>query len=236
MHAIGAETRASGIGEKNLTITACWLAEPSFQYGDRGFGERYTTFFATLPDHANVSTCTDRDSIAFQAGHFGLAQSRLRCHQKEGVITPAKPGALIGSGEQRLDLWTGEEMHLGPREALAGDSQHALDLSSMFRHFERGISKEGVNGGQPQIPAAGTQTSLLFQVIEKRHDQWGIDRLEGQLRRRSVQPLLGKLQQQADGIAIRTDRMRTGLALLHEPLGEEPFQQWSEARSGGFHD
>jgi hypothetical protein len=44
MYAVGAETRASGIGEKDLTITACWFAEPSFQYGDRGFGERYTTF------------------------------------------------------------------------------------------------------------------------------------------------------------------------------------------------
>jgi DNA primase len=39
----------------------------------------------------------------------------------------------------------------------------------------------------------------------------------------------------AQGIAIRTDRMRTGLPLLHEPLGEEPFQQGSEAGSGG-HD
>jgi hypothetical protein len=225
MNAVGDETRASGIGEKDLTITTWRFSEPSFQYGERGFGERYTTFFATLSDYTNVSTCTDRDIIAFQPSHFGLAQSRLRCHQKEGVITPAKPGALIGRGEQRLDLWTGEEMHLGPREALAGDSQHALDLSGMFRHFERDISKEGVNGSQPQIPAAGTQTSMLLQMIEKRHDQWGIDRLEGQLRRRGVQPLVGKLQQQAEAIAIRTDRMRTGLPLLHETLGEESFQE-----------
>jgi hypothetical protein len=50
-----------------------------------------------------------------------------------------------------------------------------------------------------------------------------------------VQPLLCKLQQQAEGIAIRTDRMRTGLPLLHKPLSEEPFQQWSEAGSGFHH-
>jgi hypothetical protein len=51
-----------------------------------------------------------------------------------------------------------------------------------------------------------------------------------------MQPLLGKLQQQAEGIAVRTDSMWTGLPLLHEPLGEEPFQQWSEAGRDGFHD
>jgi hypothetical protein len=51
-----------------------------------------------------------------------------------------------------------------------------------------------------------------------------------------VQPLLGKLQQQPEGIAIRTDRMRASLPLLHEPLGEEPFQQGSEAESGSFHN
>jgi hypothetical protein len=61
-------------------------------------------------------------------------------------------------------------MHLGAREALAGDGQHALDLSGMGRCFEGGIPKEGVDGGQAQIPAACAQTSMLLQVIEKRHD------------------------------------------------------------------
>jgi hypothetical protein len=51
-----------------------------------------------------------------------------------------------------------------------------------------------------------------------------------------VQSLLGKFQQQAEGIAVGTDRMRTGLPLLHEPLGKKPLQQWSEAESGDFHD
>ena len=77
-------------------------------------------------------------------------------------------------------------MNLGAREALAGDGQHALDLGGMGRGFERGIPKEGVNGRQPQIPTACTQTSMLFQVIEKRYDQRGIDCLERQSRRRRV--------------------------------------------------
>jgi hypothetical protein len=64
MHAVGAETRASGIGEQNLPDTAWRFAEPGFQHGDRRFGERYTTFLAALPDHTNVSTRSERDIIA----------------------------------------------------------------------------------------------------------------------------------------------------------------------------
>ena len=196
----------------------------------------YTAFFATLSDHVNVSTCTEHDVLACDPGHFRQTEPRLGCDQEEGVIAPTEPGGLIGGGEQRLDLRTREEMHLCPREALAGDGQHTLDLGGMFWRFERGISKEGVDGGEPQIPATYAQTSTLFQLIEKRPDQRGIDSLERQLRGRSVQPLLGKLQQQAEGIAVRTDRMRTGLALLHESLGEESFQQWSQVGRGRFHE
>ena len=76
---------------------------------------------------------------------------------------------------------------------------------------------------------------MLLQMIEKRHDQRRIDLLERQARRRRVQPLLRKLQQQTEGIAIRTDRVRTRLPLLHQALGEEPFQQGSQAEGGG-HD
>ena len=96
------------------------------------------------------------------------------------MIAPAEPGALIGCVEQGLDLRASEEMYLTPRKALVGNGQHALDLGGMVRQFERGISKEGVDGGQPQIPTACAQSAMLLQVIEKRHDQRGIDGLEGQ--------------------------------------------------------
>jgi hypothetical protein len=52
-------------------------------------------------------------------------------------------------------------MHLGPRKALAGNGQHALDLSGMIRHFECGIPKEGVDDGKPQIPAACAQARFF---------------------------------------------------------------------------
>jgi hypothetical protein len=51
-----------------------------------------------------------------------------------------------------------------------------------------------------------------------------------------AQPLFRELQQQAEGIAIGTDRMRAGLPVPHEPLGEEAFQQGGKAGSSGGHD
>src|ERR1700694_5521536 len=77
---------------------------------------------------------------------------------------------------------------------------------------------------------------MLLQMIEKLHDQWGINGLESKPCRRRVQLFLRELQQHAEGVSVRTDRMRTSLPLLHEPLGEEPFQQRSEAGGRGGHD
>src|SRR5260370_36169675 len=41
------------------------------------------------------------------------------------------------------------------------------------------------------------------------------------------------MEQQAEGVAIGTDRVRTGLPLSHQAFDEEPFQECGKAR--GFH-
>ena len=38
MHAVGAETSASGVREQHLSVASLRFAEPGFQHGDRGFG------------------------------------------------------------------------------------------------------------------------------------------------------------------------------------------------------
>ena len=54
MYAVGAETRATGIGKCYLPVAARWFAEPGFQYGDGVLGQRDTAFLATLSNHANL--------------------------------------------------------------------------------------------------------------------------------------------------------------------------------------
>ena len=58
------------------------------------------------------------------------------------MIAPPIPGALIGRGEQRVDLRPGEKRDLAPREALAGHGEHALNLRGMGGGLECGVPKE----------------------------------------------------------------------------------------------
>ena len=46
--------------------------------------------------------------------------------------------------------------------------------------LEGGVTKEGVDRGEAQITAANAHALTLLQVIQKRHDQRGIDLLEVQ--------------------------------------------------------
>jgi hypothetical protein len=49
-----------------------------------------------------------------------------------------------------------------------------------------------------------------------------------------VQALLSKVQEQAKGVAIRTDRVGAYLALSYQALKKKPLQECREI--GSFHD
>ena len=88
------------------------------------------------------------------------------------------PEMLIRSSQQGIDFGTCEKLDQSPRETLAGDSQHALNLCRVGWHFEGSVPEEGMDRRQPQIPAANAQALMLVQAIQERHDQRGIDFLE----------------------------------------------------------
>jgi stalled ribosome alternative rescue factor ArfA len=62
-------------------------------------------------------------------------------------------------------------------------------------------------------------------MIQKSYNQRRGDVLEMQLGRRFVQPLFRERQQPTKGVAIGTDGMGAGLALLHQTLQEKSFEQ-----------
>ena len=175
-----AETFTLGAGKQHVTVASLRLSQPGFHDGECGFGDGCAAFFAPLADDAHVSAGSEDEVLAFEPGHLGYAQTRLHGHQEEGVIAPARPGALIRSGQQGIDFGTREKLDQGPGEPLAGNGEHPLDLRGVGGCLERRVAKEGMDRGQPQIPAANAHAVLLLQVIQKRHDQRGIDLLEGQ--------------------------------------------------------
>ena len=96
------------------------------------------------------------------------------------MIAPARPGALIRSGQQGIDFRTREKLDQGARKTLAGNGEHPLDLGGVGGGLEGRVPKEGMERGEPQIPAANAQAVLLLQAIQKRHNQRGVDLLEVQ--------------------------------------------------------
>lgn len=145
------------------------------------------------------------------------------------MIALARPGALIRGGQQGIDLGTGQEFNQGPRETLAGDGQHTLNLCGVLRRLESCVAKERVNGGEAQIAGTNAHALTLLHVIQEGHDQGSIDLLEAQPRGRLVQPSLNEFQELAKGVAIRTDGVGARLALLHQALGKEALHQRSKA-------
>ena len=87
--------------------------------------------------------------------------------------------------------------------------------------------------GQSQIAASNAQAAVGLELVEERGDQRCVDLLEGQVRRRPSEALLGEDQELSERVAIGADGMRTRLALLHQPLGEEAFQQGRESGCAG---
>src|SRR5512138_3609724 len=67
-------------------------------------------------------------------------------------------------------------------------------------------------------------------MIKKRHDEGRVDLFKAEAGGRLVQPLLRKLQEHSECVAIGTDRMGTDPSLLYESLCEETFQKRSELR------
>ena len=145
------------------------------------------------------------------------------------MIAATRPSVLIRSSQQGIYFRTREKVDQSPRETLAGDGQHALDLGRVGWRLEGGVPEEGMDRRQPQIPAANAQALLLLQTIQKCHDQRGIDLLEVQTGWRLMQPLFGELQELSEGVSIGTDRVRARPSLLHQALCEKTFQERREA-------
>jgi len=86
--------------------------------------------------------------------------------------------------------------------------------------------EEGVNCGQPNIPAACAHTPISFQMIQKSAEEGGFQNFHRQLRRRLASLLFCKLQEQAKSVAIACDGIGTRLPLMHQAIGEEGLQEF----------
>lgn len=68
-----------------------------------------------------------------------------------------------------------------------------------------------------------------LEVVQERRDQRGVEIVDVEPGRRLPGVLLGEGQEQPERVAVRGDGAWAGLALGHEPVGEERLQGRGEA-------
>ena len=85
--------------------------EPAGERGDGVGGKRRRAVFAPLAVAPNVWPGAQMDVVADESGQFGDPQAGLDGQREQGLITATEPGAVVGRGQQGVDLLAGQEAH-----------------------------------------------------------------------------------------------------------------------------
>jgi hypothetical protein len=164
---------------------------------------------------------TQYDVLAAQAEQFGGTQPSLYGERQQSPVAAPAPSAKVWRGEKRFDLGGGEKCNRPTHEALARYGEYALCQAAVLWGMQGDVTEEGVNRGEPHVAASGAVAAVLLQVIEEGSEERRIQIVEGQIGRRLSQSLLCVVQEQTKGIAVARNGVCAGLALSHEPIGEE---------------
>jgi hypothetical protein len=87
-----------------------------------------------------------------------------------------------------------------------------------------------VNRGQADVPGASAILSASFKIVEKMADEGHVQIIKREIGWCFIQTIFSKLKQQAEGIAISRDGVRTRLTLSKEPIRKERLQKRRKAR------
>jgi len=105
--------------------------------------------------------------------------------------------------------------------AFRWDREHALDVVGVLGMSQRGVSVERVDRREPGVAGACAVAAFGLEMVEERGDGCGVEIGDVERRRFAAAACGGEPQQQLDRVAVGGDRVRAGVALLEEPLGEE---------------
>jgi hypothetical protein len=123
------------------------------------------------------------------------AQPSLQEQHEDRVIATPEPGRLIGGGEERFLLSTGQRRDELALELLRRDREDALASRAVRGLLERDETKERMDRGESRIARPHAVTSLLLEMLEKRCDERGVEIGQQQGRGRLVQAVLYEREQ-----------------------------------------
>ena len=189
-----------------------------------GGREWHGAVLASLAEAADVSAVAGGDVTVVEPDEFGDPETSLGGEREQGSVSSSFPAVLVRGGKHSVELVLGEEGDLGAVEPFGWNGQHAADQLGVFGMGERRVGEQGPDRGEPQIPCPGGVLTLRFEMVEERSDRVGVE--IGPVEPVGLDPLgvVDPGDEQSERVPIRGDSAGTGLALPHEPVGEEALQ------------
>ena len=100
--------------------------------------------------------------------------------------------------------------------------------------LESQVLEERVDGSEARIARARTVFANAFQVVEEKTNKGRIEILDAELGGHFAESFFGKMQKQAEAIAISRYRMGARLELAKQAIGKEGLKEgWKVSRSQG---
>lgn len=151
-------------------------------------------------------------------------------HQGEkNSIALVAPRRVVTDGEDGGDLFAGEEADERLDAAFERDGKEALSNGEVIRSgLGEDKMNEAANRRQPRIAGAHRVFALGFAMIEKSEHHLGGERGQRELINRAPEVVGEKSQEQAEGIAISGDGLRTDIALSDQVVREESLNERGE--------
>jgi hypothetical protein len=144
------------------------------------------------------------------------------------MVTAADPSGAVWRCEERVDLRRGEVADDRAVEALGRDGEHTSDEVRVLGVSQRGESEQRVDHREPGVEGPWAVVAIALEVVEERRDARGVEMLDVKRGRPLAGGLLGEGEQQPEGVAVGRDRVRAGVSLIDQPVGEERLQSRSQ--------
>ena len=205
------------------------FGEPDAQDRDGRLGERRDPLLSAFPAAADVRAGAEVNVAATLRPVSSEARSPVWI-ASSSIAWSRRPVQVVRSGAASSALISGSVEERDERSvgSLGWDREHALDVVGVFGVSERGVAEQRVDRCQPGVAGADAVAALVLEVVEERGDQWRVEVADVELAGLAAGPLGGEREQQPERVAVGGDRVRAGVALPDQPLGEERLQRRRE--------
>ena len=226
---IAAQMLAADRREQRPDVVAA-VADPRCEQLGRVAAQRRAALLPSLAHAADMRAAAEHCVAALEVHQLGCPQAGLDREQEQRMIAPSRPCRAIRRRQQRRDLARVEERHRAPHIALARHREDALAVQQPGWIGHRDVAEERADRGEPRVAAARAVPARRLSMKEEVGDQISVDVLDRELDRRLAVPGTREPQQQTERVAIACDRMRAGLHLGAQPVGEEALDQRGQGR------